>query len=1833
MRYEKYQSKMNKVAAAVRTARRYRVLIIAALALLAIVCAVLLSVRGIVYDAVPCPSSVPYGSPLGYRADAVFEDVRYEYASAGKDDWSAEAPLRTGKYRVRAVADGSFGTKRYGRIHTFTIEPKTTDVYVSQSEIEYGALPSVSADLAYNDTISCTRFDYTDVSAKKTEVAADPDCIVALDEEGNDVSDCYVFRPVVSQIGFSPRKINVFVQDQSGIYDGTPLRFDGYELDEKTPLAAGDVLVAEFDDERTEAGETENIPRIKVRNAASGKDVTGQYDVEITAGKLTVEKRPLYVSSASMSKLYDGTALSAGGYAIAEADGTSGLLPGHREILISSSSLTDAGRADNIMEFRIEDGGGRDVSGNYCLFLTAGTLEVRQRPVSVTTGSDAWVYDGQPHSCPDYTVAEGGENSGLLSGHRHAFGTPAEITDAGSAPNASTIRVFDQTGREVTANYAIEYSAGTLAVSPRPITVIASDGTWIFDGEAHAQPGHTVSDGVYGLVAGHYTMAEQCTRIVGAGSTENDLSVRVFAEDGREVTANYAIEYTAGTLTVLPRPITVYAADAEKIYDGTPLTSSAFRAESEYGEALAAGHTGKAQTQGSQTDAGFSENILLQFGVYDGEGKDVSYNYEIAYAPGTLTVLPRPVTVTAADAEKVYDGTPLEKDAVVVTSEYDPALVAGHTYTAQTEGSVTDAGQGYNYVVGFAVQDADGTDQTKNYEVFLSVGTLTVHPRPVTFRTADNEWIYDGEIHSDQRFTLSERSEYDLVAGHSAKGPYTYTGIRDVGSRENKLSLRIVTEDFADVTRNYSISYENGTLKVQPRPITVRAADAEKIYDGLPLESDKIEITSAYDPAIVAGHMCSFYNSGTQTDAGQGICSVEYFRIDDLNGKDVTSNYAVTFEDGLLTVDRRPVTVMGSSVTACYDGAPLRYNNISIDWNGYTFVNWHDVDYDVEGEITDAGTVPNVIRYIAVFENGRDVTFNYEITCKDGILTVLPRPIILQAGSAVKKYDGTPLTCGAYEWEVGLSSWKDDPENYLLVNGHTAEVVMDGSQTEIGECVNSVASYTIYDGERDVTFNYDVTCKDGSLRVLYPDYSLKIKTGSASKVYDGEELTCSDCEIVERNLPEDFSVTAKAIESDFYVGEWYNQVDLKIIAPDGKDVSRLVEVEYEYGVLQILPRPITVRTASATWPYDGKFHSAASEEILQGSLAENDGFHHKKVTYIRNIGTKVNENELEVRKYYTDSFYIEVTDCYDIALTYGTLEITPSDLYDDTTIGGGLGGGGIEGDGEPVGRIYSEAGGMMYLRRVSYGDYTGRGWRSTIPYGSLLDDTYSMNYLTSLALQNAGRQSSAVRIQMDNGSYVLPYYMALGTGNYQVQSSDVIYHGDTSGIYELDHYFYDYAAEGYVGGLPEQYVGLENLYADFVRENYLAVPDSSRTYLNYVIKEQGFDPSDPNVISAVANYVQKAARYNLEYNPLLDVQTDIVVSFLRDFKEGICQHYASAATLIFRCLGIPARYTVGYAVDTAAGEWTEFDGMKGHAWVEVYLDGVGWIYVEVTGSGPAFGGGGGSGAEQTTISLKPVDAIKQYDGTPLTASAVEGADSSSALALRELLDAGYTYKATFDGSITRVGQSLSSIRSFTLYDANGKKASGFKFKFKTGYLTVVEEAVIIVRPYALQKYYDGTPLQYEEDDYTVAGLPNGYRLELSLKGVGLTDAGILQKSELEALPVAVYDSSGRNVTDQFYIDYDMTNALMVSRRTITVASMSETKLYDGAPLTNGTYWIASGSLVEGHTLSANVTGCITDVGTANNTISSVTIRNENGVVVTDNYLIRLSFGKLTVLDG
>jgi hypothetical protein len=87
---------------------------------------------------------------------------------------------------------------------------------------------------------------------------------------------------------------------------------------------------------------------------------------------------------------------------------------------------------------------------------------------------------------------------------------------------------------------------------------------------------------------------------------------------------------------------------------------------------------------------------------------------------------------------------------------------------------------------------------------------------------------------------------------------------------------------------------------------------------------------------------------------------------------------------------------------------------------------------------------------------------------------------------------------------------------------------------------------------------------------------------------------------------------------------------------------------------------------------------------------------------------------------------------------------------------------------------------------------------------------------------------------------------------------------------------------------------------------------------------------------------------------------DYVEYFLYVNKLGYCSHYATAATLMLRIMGIPARYVEGYAAG-ASNITNDYNGStkklevellikdyNAHAWVEVYIDNCGWIPMEFT---------------------------------------------------------------------------------------------------------------------------------------------------------------------------------------------------------------------------------------------------------------------------------------------
>ena len=266
--------------------------------------------------------------------------------------------------------------------------------------------------------------------------------------------------------------------------------------------------------------------------------------------------------------------------------------------------------------------------------------------------------------------------------------------------------------------------------------------------------------------------------------------------------------------------------------------------------------------------------------------------------------------------------------------------------------------------------------------------------------------------------------------------------------------------------------------------------------------------------------------------------------------------------------------------------------------------------------------------------------------------------------------------------------------------------------------------------------------------------------------------------------------------------------------------------------------------------------------------------------------------------------------------------------------------------------IYAERTDTLYLMMQAFGDYTGQGWADATEYktgATSYEEVYIPGLLMNAVTPFEGYPLSITPVM---NSRVIPYYLTAEENPDDRQTNDTKAVGFPDRAYTL--YYRPYGAHASVYFTDPALDSDEAKYAEFVRQQYLTVDDTTLAYMKLIIAEQGFDPADPDIVQKVATYIQNAATYNLAYDQNLDREPNVALAFLGAYKEGVCRHYATAATLLYRALGIPARYTVGFAADVTAGETTAVKGADAHAWVEVYEAGFGWRYVEVTGA-PAGG--------------------------------------------------------------------------------------------------------------------------------------------------------------------------------------------------------------------------------------------------------------------------------------
>lgn len=1249
--------------------------------------------------------------------------------------------------------------------------------------------------------------------------------------------------------------------------------------------------------------------------------------------------------------------------------------------------------------------------------------------------------------------------------------------------------------------------------------------------------------------------------------------------------------------------LVIASASASAVYNGETLFDDEWYLSQ--GD-LKEGHALSVSVTGSQKNVGVSENYVAAR-VLDGNGADVTAQYDIEYKPGILNVKEREICLIADSEMKLYDGTPLTSDKYTVESAI--SLLPTDTVEATVEGSITEVGEEKNRITAATIYNDVGEDVTRNYSIKTIDGKLIVYSSDaLVFESDDDVKEYDGTpLTNDNWKLVSGALEKDHTVQVSVFGSQT-----EVGDSENTFTVRILDENGEDVTDTYEVVCRAGTLNVIPAEVTVISNSNQKQYDGTPLTDAGFTTDPEYysglfrfEPVIV----------GSQTEVGSSENTVTDCRVYQ-NDTDVTHNFVLVYECGVLEVVEAPL-VQPKLVFASmdgekiYDGQPLTNQNWAL-LEG-ELLEGHTPTVTVTGSITDAGICDNVFMVSIGDFSGNDVTDQYIIENRYGTLTVHKQPLKVTSDSAQKVYDGEPLTASGY---------KVTEESVAKL--YTFECQIVGSRTEVGTGPNTIANCYVFNSEGiDVSANFDIEKEEGTLTVVENEENIKpeltYQSGSDDKIYDGTPLTCNQWERVSGELKSGHREVVTVIGSITRAGKIDNEYTVTILDANGNDVTEQYVIIKNCGTLLVEPKHITITANSAFKMYDGTPLTDSGYTVRNTDETDTSpSIPTGDTPIVHIIGSITEPGEIDNTISSVDVQGADgqsVKDSYVITVENGRLRVT--DGSEDV---------------KPTGEVYfyitSTKDDTVYLKQTSMGNYdpTTDGWSAAPEYGEYINGTTSAYYLPSFAINNVGERAERLDIDSVKGFFAMPYYSS-ATGSTFLQTSDVTMQGETNAIYTA----YYYSKDSVTGvSLPKEYAAYEDAYAEFVKENYLYVDDETYAYMRELIQKEGFDRDDADILSKVAKYIKKSAEYDMEYDRAVDRAENPVIAFLETYQVGVCRHYAKAATLLYRSLGIPARYTVGFMGQVKADETVAVTDAQGHAWVEVYVENIGWVKVEVTGS-----------SSQIALTVKPVDTLKKYDGTEFAAeqrvsivSVVNNADMSQ-----------YVLEAVVEGSRSELGITETEIKRLIIKDLSGNVVydseagiglNKFKITYDTGKLHVYRSHLTFTSvpnsssDKTYEKIYDGEALTGELSDIRQTGgtlhTEEGYECVIT-PTASITNVGVVANS----YTVKLY-KDGKDVTDHYYITRTY-GTLTVKTREITIAAASAEEHYSpGSTLVrNDIVYDPSDIAPTDRIDSFQVEGSQANIGYSANVVRDVVIKNEAGENVTSNYQITFIDGTLKII--
>ena len=609
----------------------------------------------------------------------------------------------------------------------------------------------------------------------------------------------------------------------------------------------------------TDAGEYTVYVREIVTLGGQAKTLVGQ-------GTIKINKKAVTFTGNSDSKVYNGQTQTVTGYtANGLVNGHEATLEANAEGKDANTytgTITDANSV-------VIKSGDTDVTKNYAITTTPGKLIITPITsyveVTITGNKGEFTYDGNPHTVSGFTVTASNDLY-ITEGENkfYSYSGTASVTKTDVNPLRDyegkvvsyvmglLVNDFENISNNFT-NVTFRIYDGEILINPARLTITTPSASKPYDGTP------LTADGTYdGLVNGETigfdttgTITEvkydEITKEV-VGET-NTYSI-TWKADGNEYTAkqsNYDVVENLGTLTINPTEGMKVDALSNVVYNGQGQKQAPTVTDTK-GTTLVEGTDYTITYSQDVTNVGTVKVTVTGMGNYTGA---VEVNYQIT--PATLYV-------TTPSATKVYDGTSLtENEGASITG-----LVNNETVTFQTTGSQTEVGSSDNtYEINW-----NGTASQNNYEVVetdqeghSTIGKLVVteYADAIVVTTTGGVFPYDGNSHG-ATVTVST-----LPTGYTLETATSNTTVTNVTSEAVAVTcdnLVIRNAEGEDVTSKLSITKVDGTIQITPVALTVNMPGATKVYDGTPLTAEG-SITG-----LVNNETVTFQTTGSQTEAG-----------------------------------------------------------------------------------------------------------------------------------------------------------------------------------------------------------------------------------------------------------------------------------------------------------------------------------------------------------------------------------------------------------------------------------------------------------------------------------------------------------------------------------------------------------------------------------------------------------------------------------------------------------------------------------------------------------------------------------------------------------------------------------------------------------------------------------------------------------------------------------------------------------------------------------------------------------------------------------------------------